>query len=491
MNGAHLVAKERLHQYSGGVRYEVVAGMALFTVYLITATLDYRQSPDNLAIIAPAWSLASDGTLDVDEYRGVYAWFVENDGHVVSNRLPGAILWATPFYWVFGQGGDFAPIWPGAVASAAAATLAVLFMYGSLRSLACRRTALVASACFGLASPTWSVSADGMWTHGPAQMLITLSLLLYARERLAGGGLAQAGAIVVRPHLAVVPAVMGLWEGFRRRSLRPVVVVAATSSLGIFSLLLYYRLLYDGWTLSGGYGAEGGYDLGERLDGRRRFVRNVVGSFISPGRGILVYTPFLVLLLPGLISAWRVAPVWVKSAALGAVPYAAVQLWNNDFSGGLAGFFPYRLMIEPLTLATPLLLLAYETWTRKHRGRFLSFWALTFWTFAWHVAGAVTPPVELGQTRDPFDETLYDDVFRSQPLLTSLALTGALVAWIVLRSRVTTDKRVEALDLHQPRGGSARHQIAPNANCVAPSDARERSEATPDGGREGVSTPKR
>lgn len=423
----------------------VVAG--LFLIYLATASHDQRQSIDPLSTLVPAWDLARHGTVYSDSYAGFSPWFVEVHGHIISNRLPGAILAATPFYFLLGRGGEHAPIYPAAVASAFLATLLVVAVYRVCARLTTPRVGLGAAAVFALATPTWLVSADGIWTHGPAQLGLALGLLGFSRGRLASGGLAQGFAILCRPHLAVVPACMGLAEGWRRRSIRPVLVVGLTSGLGLAALFIYYRLVYGQWTLSGGYGALGGYDeagfpVRDRLDGLRRVLPNIAGSLVSPARGLLVYSPFLLLLLPGLRAAWRAAPSWARSASVGGLAYALVQLWNNGFDGG-EHFFGYRLLLEPLTLATPLLVLAYVRWTALRLWRLAAFWTLTFLTVAWQLAASLSVPY-FTVVYHPWQTLLYAEVARQRPWLLGCAVVLALVAAAVVTWRASTGPRDDA-----------------------------------------------
>ncbi|MDQ1629810.1 MAG: hypothetical protein QOI54_3554 [Actinomycetota bacterium] len=421
---------------------QVLVVAALFFLYLGTATFDQRQNIDTLSTLVPAWQLASHGNVFADQYGGFTPWFVEVRDHVVSNRLPGAILWATPFYLLLGRGGALAPLYPAAVASAAAAALAAWFLYRVLLRICVRRVAVCAALLFALATPTWSISADALWTHGPAQLFLALSLLLYAKQRYAAGGLSQGFAILIRPHLAVVPLVQGIWTGVAQRSLRPALVVGLTSALGIAGLLLYYRLVYRVWTVAGGYGRLGGYaegdqsDLEPRLRNFAHLGTNVLGALVSPGRGMLVYTPFLLLLLPGLHAAWRTAPVWARSAAVAGVVYALVQLGNNSFAGG-EDFFGYRLMLEPLTLWAPLLALSYQSWTDARRWRRALFAVAAAGTAVWQATAAVSHS-DFQHPLHPWSHTGYADVGGQQPvLLLAFSVVGLLVlAAAPVRSRL-------------------------------------------------------
>jgi hypothetical protein len=89
---------------------------------------------------------------------------------------------------------------------------------------------------------------------------------------------------------------------------------------------------------------------------------------------VFVYSPFLLMLLPGLRAAWAEAPQWARSAAAGGLVYLGVQLKANYFAGG-AHFYSYRYAIEPLTLMAPILVLAWQNHvapTARRRGAFAS-----------------------------------------------------------------------------------------------------------------------
>lgn len=410
----------------------------LFLMYLATATFSQRQNIDSLSTLVPAWSLASTGRVHSDDYAGFTPWLVEFHGHTISNRLPGAILWATPFYAVLGRGGHAATIYPSAVASAAAAALAVFALYKALLTISTFKVAWAASLLLALGTPTWSISSDALWTHGPAQMFLALSLWAYASDRLALGGLLQGACILVRPHLAVVAACMGLGRAIRDRRITPGLIVAGTSGLGVLGLLTYYRLVYGQWTLIGGYGSLGGYgsepglaSVGERINGSTPFWENLVSAAVSPGRGLLVYTPFLLLLIPGVPTAWKHSPDWVRSAAVGGIAYTAVQLWNNGYSG--EGFFAYRFMLEPLVLWAPLLTIAYVRWTSRRRLALSVFWLLAFAAVGFQAVASVSDFTK-GPHLAIWTSTTYGPAIQMRPTLSfTLLAVAACVAAVVAR----------------------------------------------------------
>lgn len=357
-------------------------------VYLVTATYGTLQSVDTAAAAIPAHQLAEHGTLRVDPYAHMTPWFRPGrDGGQYSNRFPGTIFAAVPFYGVarlLGATGESLSFAPAGVAAAtfAAATVALLFVV--FRRLVDARVALTGAVVAGLGTSTWSVSADALWSHSPAQLLLVGSLLAWPAKRYALGGTAFAMAILTRPQLAVVPFVVGLAEGWRRRSLRPVLVIGVLSAVALAALLLYNRWLF----------ADASVDA-QRPYVEEHLARLTVAeygsrwllSLFSPSRGLFVYSPFLAVLLLGARTAWSEAPAWVRTAAVSGVAYLAVQLAVNVYHGG-DYFFSYRLPLESVTLLAPLFLLAYDRWGRCERSRRHVLLATVAWAVLLQLFGA-------------------------------------------------------------------------------------------------------
>lgn len=342
--------------------------LIVWLVYLLTATYDAFQLNDNRAVNLSAWSLGTRGTLELPaEWEGGNRWISEGrDGALYTNRFPGAILWATPFHAVaeplFGIGTPGHDVLlnyaPGGVAAATVTALAVAITFLVFRRLAPRRTALTAAGFLAFGTGVWSVSADSMWTHGLTHLMLMLGVLAAADARFARSGLAFAGAVLTRPHTAVVPAVMGLWESISRRSCRPVIVVGATSVLGVLALAVYSQWHFGTWIPVAGYDPT--RPAGVVETSWTVTLERVANTLAHHQRGVMIYTPALLVLLPFTRHGWRVAPAWVRSAAVGGVLYLAVQLRVNEWTGG-ADFFGSRLTLETLVLLSPLLLLTWRT----------------------------------------------------------------------------------------------------------------------------------
>lgn len=76
-----------------------------------------------------------------------------------------------------------------------------------------------------------------------------------------------------------------------------------------------------------------------------------------------MYSPFLLLLLPGIRRSWREAADWIQACSLGGVLYLLTNFLLMDHIGDF--YYGYRVPLETLTLAAPLLVLAYESWTAR------------------------------------------------------------------------------------------------------------------------------
>lgn len=341
--------------------------LGIWIVYLLTATYDGMQINDNRATSLSAWSVATRGTLALPvEWDDELRWARQGqDGRLYTNRFPGAILVGVPFHAAWALTGQheepghpvFLDYGPSGVAAATVTAAAMALLYGVFRHLAARRLAVAATLVAAFATASWSVSADALWTHGPTSLALVAGTLLLARGRHAWSGLAFGAGILARPQLAVVPAVIGLWRGWERRSLRPVVAVGTTSALGLTAVAAYSRVLWGTWLPVAGYSEQRVADVVETSSGD--FLERLVNTLAHQQRGVLLYTPFLLVLLPFLWRGWRVAPPWVRSSAIAGVLYLAVQLRANDWEGG-AHFFGSRLTIETLVLLAPLLLCTYQ-----------------------------------------------------------------------------------------------------------------------------------
>jgi alpha-1,2-mannosyltransferase len=367
----------------------LIVFLPLLLVYLATAKHDDDlYHGDAFTNTVAAWNLGSRGTVYLEDaadlaepdYYGNVGWFVRSDrGEVVSQYPPGAALLAAPFYSVFddaevrtvvgSNNPDAPPISivipahaPSSFAASFATAMAAGFVALAVVGLAGNRQAILTGWLGGLGTSAWSVASDQLWQHGPGMLWIALGILLASRNRHLPAGFAFGLAVLTRPHTAFIAAATGIGISLGKKSLRPAVSIGLGSTVGLAALLAFNHAVFGAVSISGGYGtaftdqvveSEGSWFLG-----------NVVGALFDPTRGLLIWAPFLLVLLPGLRRAWKSGPAWAKGAAVGGLLYLLIQLKANRFSGG-DGFFAYRYPLEALTAAAPLFVLSYRAWVAE------------------------------------------------------------------------------------------------------------------------------
>jgi hypothetical protein len=398
------------HLTPGQILFAVL--IPLFSVYLATATNSLPYHVDALTNALTAWEVGSQGTVYVDESPGLtapgsfgdVAWFVMTpDGHVVSQYPPGAALVAVPFYLVnrssrpatiagnndpdvTGVAVELPSLVPAAVAASLATALAVGLLALVFLQFLSPSGAIIAAYVAGLGTGAWAVASNSLWQHGPAMLWIALALYLISRSHHLGAGLAFGMAILTRPHIALVAAAVGIALAIGRRSTRPILAVGAGSALGLAALVAYNWIVFGVPSISGGYGSV--FTNQALHSSLTWYLGNITKALIDPAHGLLIWAPFLLLLIPGLPKAWKAAPAWTKGAAIGGLLYLLIQLKANRYSGG-GGFFAYRYPLEPLTAAAPLLILSWQQWTTKTQLRTRLFWGTVILSIAGQALGAV------------------------------------------------------------------------------------------------------
>lgn len=403
----------------------------LFVLYLLTLHLRASDmSIDTVSVTSSAWQVAHHGTPRLPTGDGYYdAWMIPSGaGHVVSNREPGLIFLAAAFYRIVPSASVY-NVSPASLAAAIVTAAAMGTLGLVLRRVTSPRVAWIAALVAGTGTSTWAVSGTALWPHGPDQLYLAAAMLSLAMGRSFGAGVAFALAAITRPPLALVAAVMGIWASAKRRSAGPMMVIGVASACGLAGFLAYSHAFWGGG-LQSQYTAAGNGDfqgqflaLGPSAIGH--FALNIVGTLISPGRGVFVGSPFLLVLLPGLRAAWRAAPDWARSSAVGGLLYMTVQLKANRFSGG-DYFWGYRYPIELLTLAAPLLVLSWHVYASRTTRRRAWFWSLVVAAVALQLLGALC-------FRNPThfsDWTPYD-------LATAVRRAPAVAAVICLAAYVT------------------------------------------------------
>ena len=264
---------------------------------------------------------------------------------------------------------------PGSVLAVLLTTAALVLLFSAIRSRLGDGIAAGAVLALGLTTPVWTVSADALYTHPVTILGIAGMAWAAARDRWWLVGLFGGVALWGRLHTVLIVAILGLAVAVVRRRPRIALQAGAVSGVGLALATLWGRWMYGTWSPAGGYSVDGYTERAIGTDGGGATDRlvNHLGLWVAPDRGILVWTPVLLLLLPAVVRAWRQLPDWSRWLAVGGIAYTLVQGQLNGFSGG-SGFYGYRLTLELLVCVFPAYALALPStgrWARHLLGPLL------------------------------------------------------------------------------------------------------------------------
>jgi hypothetical protein len=351
-------------------------------------------------------------------------WIVVADnGHTVIRRFPGVIAISLPAYWLANS--DSMTVVPGALTAAFACALGIMMMFLALRTRVPVSRAVAACAALAFATPLWTVAADATWPHTVTVLGIGGMAWAAATQRwwLLGifGGITLWG----RLHAAIIVAVVGLLLSWWRRSPRIALVVGIVSAL-FMGLVCLWTLWWNGsWNPLASYGSD---VLGKSQTGSSHLTSELA-LFIAPDRGILIWTPALLLLIPALIRGWRDVPDWARALLFGGLSYTLVQAWIAPAIGG-DSFYGYRHGIELMAAATPALAITVTHLGRTARKLLVPVLALQFCAMAF----GATVDVFLLKTDAWHDNAFWWSLRASWPVGPAALL--AIICFVVVGMRI-------------------------------------------------------
>ncbi|TLD70434.1 hypothetical protein FEM03_11945 [Phragmitibacter flavus] len=215
-----------------------------------------------------------------------------------------APLYLPAVFWLDANGWDQPHIGRAAemmekISASFLASVACILMYLVLRR-ECGSWSLPLALVFAFGTNTWMTSSQALWQHGTAQFLIALALLLTVptASRLRTVLLGTVCVLIAanRPPDALLAGAFVLFTLWSQR--RDALWLLAGAAVPL-AALLYYNLHFVGHYA-------GSYALGRPPDNFfQPGLSGLAGLLISPSRGLLVFSPFLVFVPLGLIHRLR------------------------------------------------------------------------------------------------------------------------------------------------------------------------------------------
>lgn len=213
-------------------------------------------------------------------------------------------------------------------------------------------TATAVGAVYAFGTLAWSSSGIGLWQHGPSLLwilLATLAVLRGDRRAVAAAGVLLGLAVWTRPTNALIALPLGLYVLRRHPTLRLPFAIASAVPLAAMAL-------YSQWA----FGSVLALGQGQQMRIGSQPLLALAGVLFSPGRGLFVYSPVLLVGLLAMPRALRAAdphPV-IRPLILGAVGVVLVHAAWAVWWGGHS--FGYRLVTETLPAMMILVALAWE-----------------------------------------------------------------------------------------------------------------------------------
>lgn len=325
-----------------------------------------------------AWSLVKRGTLDLRDYPTLTPYVgdqslpirVVADGVWLSRYPPGTTFALVPFVAPIASVrseplNDQQMMVLGKFAAAVYVAFAAGFFFLICRQIA-PTGAWIATILFSLGTSVCSVASQAIWMHGPATFWLTLALWYCIRSgefRSRSAiiiGLALGMATITRPTTGVFAVATGFTFLLQKRY-RDVTTITLTGLIPVL-VMVYINWRYLGSPFLGGYAGEYGRESPP-------FWVGFGGLLIAPSRGVLVYSPALLLVPWGLhslrkLDSYKLLLVsWLVAAGVTLLYYSR---WH-DWKGGWC--FGPRFLCETMPIVCLFVAIAYDhfltSWSRQ------------------------------------------------------------------------------------------------------------------------------
>jgi hypothetical protein len=323
------------------------AAVALGALVLLLSNGRPIGSGDTRPTERAAASLAQEADLDLDEYAEIEEPFARTVGsHRVSiypvlSAVLAAPLFAAarPFFALDETGTALL----GKLAAAFFSSLAAGALFMAVGRRRPVEEAVLTAAVFALGTSVWSTS-QALWQHPAAVLFLSLAVWCLVRSGEDAAWAGRAGlplglAVAARHADLVLVAVLAVGIALRRP--RQVPALIAWASPAVLFVLLYQWVYFDAPWRHGFSGSLGRF--------AEPWGLGHAGLLISPAKGLLVFTPVVVVAVIGMARAFRRGERWlVATLAAAAVGHWLLMGRWSEWHGGES--WGPRMMTDVLPL---------------------------------------------------------------------------------------------------------------------------------------------
>ena len=344
--------------------------MLVFAIYRMSPII---SSGDSHFVIPTALSILNHGDPKIDDYSALFSdaqWaVVYSHGHFYNTYPIGVALIVLPAVCVWDGVKALSRIDLEAAAMVKAdlaleLTLASLLTAVAVSLFFCycrRRLSLARSALltflFAFGTSAYSSASRGMWQHGPSMLLFLASILVFDRLEATGWksvwacillGFLTAFSFSVRPSNLIVIASLGILTLIKKGTYFLAFLVGAAIGL---APMIYFDLSIFGTILSPYYQMTMGGAT------QPFHWRPFLGLLISPSRGVLIFSPFLAVVVlrfwPSVLKKHPISKLEIVLAALVLIWIYGTAKFPNWWGGGSYG---PRLLCETFPCLLVLLI---------------------------------------------------------------------------------------------------------------------------------------
>lgn len=340
-----------------------------FSVYLSNNRIILTGQDTTPARYLPV-SILENFDLNLDEFPHLYEmgtpyFLKEVNGHYYSTYPIGTPLLALPIYGLAKICGfEFTSdnlYHLEKISAALLIALSVGFLFLAFSECVSLKYALILTFIYAFSTNSWAVSSQALWQHTSSQLFNSLVIYFLVKglkneKFIPYVGLWVGISIFCRPTNAIVGIIIAIYILLKKRKKFIYFLIGGLIPL---SFLLIYNLNIFG-NIFGGY-AGGTTSLavwqGNLLSGLNKVL-------FSPGRGLLIYSPVLILSFIGFFRAiYQKKDIYIF---LGIIPILYIILIScfKVWYGG--GCFGSRLLTDPLPFFVFLIIPVFNKWASKN-----------------------------------------------------------------------------------------------------------------------------
>ena len=328
-----------------------------FLVYGITTCIQFNGDVKPAALIPflilNQHTLYFDGVIPhlVDPINGWGSLYnlIQVNGHWVSAYPVVTPILTLPIYiihmllmLVFPGGWEYYSVLSKSTASLMMAFTSVLF-YSIVNRLFTKKTAILTTIIFAFGTLTWAISSQSLWQHGTSEILLIIMLLCIVKNEISKNttnfviiGLCSGLFIFNRPSdtFLLLPILWYVW--IKKEEIYAFLFWAFVSGVPF----LVYNIIIFG-SVFGGYNTIATAYAIQPIN-IVSTVNKILVLFVSPNRGLFVYSPILILSVWGMWILWKSDKSTVRSVLLISIPsILLLAIFHSIHLDTLAGGYTY------------------------------------------------------------------------------------------------------------------------------------------------------